>query len=80
MLSELVKNAKISYEYAIDSEKKKIALTMFSELTIDGGIISKFKAKDGIEAVLKLHDLTNCGPGWTRTSEGEAKRFTVSPI
>jgi len=20
------------------------------------------------------------GPGWTRTNEGEAKRFTVSPI
>ena len=50
--SELVKNATLYYEHALDSEKREIITQVFSELVFNKRKLVKYKAKDGFEAIL----------------------------
>ncbi len=50
--SELMKNASLYYEYALDTEKQEIVMNVFSELTFAEGELVNYKAKEGFEALL----------------------------
>lgn len=50
--SELVKNASLYYEYALDTEKREIATQVFSELVFNDKKLVNYKAKEGFEALL----------------------------
>lgn len=50
--SELVKNASVYYEFALDSEKREIATQVFSELMFSDKKLVTYKAKEGFEALL----------------------------
>lgn len=50
--SELAKNASLYYRYALDNEKREIAMQVFSELTFEDRSLVKYKAKDGFSALL----------------------------
>ncbi|TSC85101.1 MAG: Uncharacterized protein G01um101413_485 [Parcubacteria group bacterium Gr01-1014_13] len=67
--SELVKEAKLYYEHALDTEKRDITLSVFSELTFHNGSLSKFKAKEGFEALFKRHDTISGSRGRIRTDD-----------
>ena len=56
--SELVKNAALYFEYALDSEKHAIVTQVFSELTIENGKL-KYQAKEGFDALLRRYDGQN---------------------
>ena len=64
--SELVKNASMYYEFALDSEKQEIVSQVFSELVFSDRKLVKYKAKEGFEALLS-RNLVSGSPGRTRT-------------
>ncbi|CAN5714629.1 hypothetical protein BH11PAT2_BH11PAT2_09070 [soil metagenome] len=51
--SELAKNASLYYRHALDSEKREIALLVFSELTFEDRHLINYRAKDGFNALLE---------------------------
>ena len=55
--SELVKEAKIYYKNALDSEKREMATNVFYELNFKDGIITNYNAKEGYSALLKRHSV-----------------------
>ena len=61
--SELVKNAGLYFQFALDSEKRDIVTTIFSELVIRDRSVEKYTAKDGFDALLK-RSVYSCAPGW----------------
>lgn len=50
--SELVKNASVYYEFALDNEKREIVTEVFTELVFSGRKLDKYTAKEGFEALL----------------------------
>lgn len=61
--SELIKHAAAYYEYALDTEKRDIAIQVFSELYLENGKL-KYEAKQGFNALLQRFDAclqTTCG-------------------
>ncbi len=50
--SELVKNAGLYYEFALDNEKREIVTEVFTELVFSGRKLDKYIAKEGFEALL----------------------------
>lgn len=50
--SELVKNASVYYEFALDSEKSEIIRSVFTELVFTNRKLDKYIAKEGFEALL----------------------------
>jgi hypothetical protein len=65
--SELVKNAKLYYENALDTEKKDIAIQVFSELTFYNGSLATYKAKESFEALFNARPRTSGSEGGVRT-------------
>lgn len=53
--SELIKNAKLYYKQALDTEKHEIAIQVFSELVIYNEDLAETKVKEGFEALLNRH-------------------------
>lgn len=52
MFSELVKGACLYYENALDSEKRDIVSSIFTELVFKDGKLEKYSAKEGFDALL----------------------------
>ena len=50
--SELVKNAGMYYEFALDTEKREVLNSVFTELTFANRKLDKYIAKEGFEALL----------------------------
>ncbi len=65
--SELVKDAKIYYENALDREKREMATNVFYELNYHSGNLSNYKAKEGYHALLNRHSVNFGGSDGTRT-------------
>jgi hypothetical protein len=59
--SELVKNAVLYYEFALDSEKQELVSQIFSELVFSNGKLVKYKAKEGFEALLSKNLVSGSG-------------------
>jgi site-specific DNA recombinase len=51
--SELVRNASLYFEHAIESEKRELVTEVFSELVFKGRRLVKYDAKEGFAALLK---------------------------
>lgn len=64
--SELVKNAALYYEHALDEEKRELATQVFSELIFCDGKLVKSTAKEGFDALLSRDWLLG-GPTRNRT-------------
>ena len=73
--SELVKEAKIYYKNALDSEKREMATNVFYELNFKDGIIANYNAKEGYSALLKRHSVNLRAEGGNRTLTPEGTRF-----
>ena len=56
--SELVKNASLYFEYALDNERHEIVTQMFTELVIKNKTLAKYDAKDGFDDILSRIRLT----------------------
>ena len=56
--SELVKNASLYFEHALDSEKREITTQIFYELVFKDRTLVKYSAKDGFAALLKRNRAT----------------------
>lgn len=69
--SELVKEAKLYYENALDTEKRDITLSVFSELTFHNGNLSNFKAKEGFAALFNRRSMLSGSEGGIRTRDQE---------
>ena len=50
--SELVKNASLYFQYALDTEKRDLVIQVFSELSLSNGEL-KYVAKEGFNVLLK---------------------------
>jgi hypothetical protein len=50
--SELVKNASLYFQHALDSERRDIATQVFYELVIKNKNVEDYRGKDGFEALL----------------------------
>jgi site-specific DNA recombinase len=50
--SQLIKNAGLYFQFALDSEKREIVSSIFTELTFDDKKIVKYKAKEGFDWLL----------------------------
>ncbi len=74
--SELVKNASLYYKFALDSEKRDLVSTIFTELIFHDGHLVEYKAKDGFDALLKRSGLTGSG-GRDRTCD---QSLTYPPL
>jgi hypothetical protein len=59
--SELMKLAQVSYNLATAQEKHTIASKAFSELTLEGGNLAGFRAKDGLDVLLNRGGVLSCG-------------------
>ena len=64
--SELVKNAGLYFQHALDSERHEITTMIFTELVFKDKELIKYNAKEGFDALLKRSCLTG-SPGRTRT-------------
>jgi site-specific DNA recombinase len=51
--SELVKNASVYFDHALDSEKRELTTEVFSELVFKNRTLVKYEAKDGFGALLE---------------------------
>src|SRR3989338_10151731 len=67
--SELVKDAKIYYENALDSEKREMATNVFYELNYHSGNLSNYKAKEGYHALLSRHSVNFGGSDGSRNTK-----------
>jgi site-specific DNA recombinase len=56
--SELVKNASLYFEHALDSEKRQLTTDVFSELIFKDRALVKYSAKVGFDALLKRNRVT----------------------
>jgi hypothetical protein len=56
--SELVKNASLYFEHALDSERRELTTQVFSELVFEGRALVKYSAKEGFDALLKRSRVT----------------------
>ena len=65
--SELVKNAKVYYKNALDSEKREMATNIFYELHFKNGVLANYNAKEGYAALLKRHSVNFGSPKGNRT-------------
>ncbi len=61
--SELVKDASLYYKYALDNEKREMAMEVFSELTFRDRQLVKYSAKDGFGALLARTVPSGAGGG-----------------
>ncbi len=73
--SELVKEAKASYKFALDSEKREMATNVFIELNFKDGIIANYNAKEGYGALLKRHSVNLGAARENRTLMDCSARF-----
>ena len=64
--SELVKNASLYYEHALDTEKRDLVMQVFSELVFEDRKLVKYRVKDGFDALLNRSWLSGSA-GRTRT-------------
>jgi site-specific DNA recombinase len=74
--SMLVKNAGLYFKHALDSEKREIATTIFTELVFKDKTLVQYKAKEGFDALLSRNCQT-CSAARTRTWN---RRLTRNPI
>ncbi|MFZ2621106.1 MAG: recombinase family protein [Minisyncoccia bacterium] len=64
--SELIKNASIYFDHALDSEKREIVTLIFSEIVIKDRKLLKYSLKEGFEALVGRKRVSG-GDGWIRT-------------
>jgi hypothetical protein len=56
--SELVKNASLYFEHALDSERRQLTAEVFLELVFKDRVLVKYNAKDGFDALLRRNRAT----------------------
>ena len=66
-LFELMKLAKDSYKHALDIEKRRLTRSLFLELILKDGNVTKVRGKRPFDMLLKTGDILTGGPDGTRT-------------